>query len=90
MSVDPISHSRADAGFARVKAIGGPSDPAGVNALPPAAAPDRSIVSEQARQLSAALAGRRDLPKLHLSPQELRALVSPREPATGVGPSTAR
>jgi hypothetical protein len=83
MTVEAINLNRTEAPLARAKVaelVRAPSVPAGPTPEP---APDRAIVSEQARELSAALAGQRALPKLHLSPQELRALVSPREPASG-------
>ena len=84
MTVAAINLNRTEAPLAR---SGRPSSLPACAARPvgptPESAPDRAIVSEQARQLSAALAGQRELPKLHLSPQELRALVSPREPAPG-------
>ena len=49
---------------------------------------DRAIVSHEARQLAAGLALAAEALKLHLSPQELRQLISSPEPR-GVVPGTS-
>lgn len=76
MSVQPINWSRTEVPLALAKNVGlaRAPEPAAAPAAPDAL--DQATLSDHARQLSAALAGQREVPKLHLSPSELRALIS--------------
>lgn len=74
MSVQPTSMRWQDVPAARARIPGGiqtPS-PAPNSATPTADQSDQAIVSDQARWMSAQ--------DLHLSPQELREMVNPKEP----------
>ena len=87
MSVQPLNPFRAAVSTDWGKGpISSERTPTSAPTMP--ATGDRAIVSNEARQLAAGLAAAAEALKLHLSPQELRQLVSPPEPR-GVVPSTS-
>jgi hypothetical protein len=77
MSVRLITSQMYDPGASRAADWGASRPSPAGSGETPGAAPDRAVVSEQARQLYASLVGRGEAPKLHLSPTELRELVTP-------------
>ena len=77
MTIQPINQNRSGVPLALAKDWGTARAPEAAAAPAQAGASDQATVSDHARQLSAALAGQREVPKLHLSPKELRELVSP-------------
>jgi hypothetical protein len=79
MAVQPINLTRTGIPFAQAKDWGMRQAPQPAADSEAAGASDQATVSDQARQLSAALAGHGEAPKLRLSPPELRELISPPE-----------
>jgi hypothetical protein len=74
MTIQPINLTRTGIPFAQAKEWG-MRQPGAESAE--RGDSDQATVSDQARRLSAALAGHGEAPKLRLSPQELRELISP-------------
>jgi len=79
MTVQPTTLNRSGVLPAVAKEWGMARAPQAAAAPTQREASDQAVVSDQARQLSAAVVAPRELPKLHLSPPELRELVSPPE-----------
>ena len=79
MTIQATNPNRSGAPLALAGDWGTARAPQAAAASAQAELADRATVSDQARQLSAALAGQQEMPKLHLSPSELRELVSPPE-----------
>jgi hypothetical protein len=83
MSIQSITGPRGETPLALAKDRGATRTARATNAPTSGGGTDRAIVSPEARDLSATLAGAMELPKLHLSPTELRELIMPaKRPAT--------